>query len=65
MPSAGFEPAIPVTKRPMTYALDGAATGFGKQKNILYIIFKYSVPNSKKTQRVFVTKISWLMVYKQ
>jgi hypothetical protein len=28
MPPAGFEPAIPATKRP-TYALDRAATGIG------------------------------------
>jgi hypothetical protein len=27
MPSAGFEPAIPVTKRPQTYALDRVGTG--------------------------------------
>jgi hypothetical protein len=27
MPRAGFEPAIPVTKRPQIYALDRAATG--------------------------------------
>jgi hypothetical protein len=29
MPSAGYEPAIPATKRPQTYALDRAATGIG------------------------------------
>jgi hypothetical protein len=29
MSSAGFEPAIPATKRPQTYALDRAATGLG------------------------------------
>jgi hypothetical protein len=29
MPRAGFEPAIPATKRPQTYALDRAATGIG------------------------------------
>jgi hypothetical protein len=27
MPREGFEPAIPVTKSPQTYALDRAATG--------------------------------------
>jgi hypothetical protein len=27
MPRAEFEPAIPATKRPQTYALDRAATG--------------------------------------
>jgi hypothetical protein len=29
MPSGGFEPAIPATKRLQTYALDRAATGIG------------------------------------
>jgi hypothetical protein len=29
MPSTGFEPAIPATKRPQTYALVRAATGIG------------------------------------
>jgi hypothetical protein len=29
MPSAGFEPATPATKRLQTYALDHAATGIG------------------------------------
>jgi hypothetical protein len=29
MPSAGFEPATPATKRPQTYPLDRAATEIG------------------------------------
>jgi hypothetical protein len=29
MPSAGFKPAIPATKRPQTYALDRAVTVIG------------------------------------
>ena len=29
MPPEGFEPAIPASKRPQTYALDRAATGIG------------------------------------
>jgi hypothetical protein len=29
MPSAGFEPAIPATKRPQTYVFDSTATGIG------------------------------------
>jgi hypothetical protein len=29
MPSAGFEPATPATKRPQTYALDRAVTEVG------------------------------------
>jgi hypothetical protein len=28
---AGFEPVIPVTKRPQTYALDRAVTGIGQK----------------------------------
>jgi hypothetical protein len=37
MPSAGFKPAIPATKRQQTYALDRAATvtGLGLYKNSL------------------------------
>jgi hypothetical protein len=35
MPSAEFEPAIPATKRPQTYALDRAATGIGE--NPIYV----------------------------
>jgi hypothetical protein len=30
MPVAGFEPAIPASKRPQTHALDRAATGIGQ-----------------------------------
>jgi hypothetical protein len=30
MPSEGFEPATPATKRPQAYALDRAATEVGK-----------------------------------
>jgi hypothetical protein len=30
MPRAVFEPAVPATKRPHTYALDRAATGISK-----------------------------------
>jgi hypothetical protein len=30
MPSAGFEPATPTTKRPQTHGLDRAATVIGK-----------------------------------
>jgi hypothetical protein len=29
MPPVGFEPTIPASPRPQTYALDGAATGIG------------------------------------
>jgi hypothetical protein len=30
MPRSGFEPAIPETKRPQTYALDRVASGIGQ-----------------------------------
>jgi hypothetical protein len=30
---AGFEPSLPATKRPQTYALDCAATGIGRPMN--------------------------------
>jgi hypothetical protein len=30
---AGFEPEIPATKQPQTYALDRAATGIGQLGN--------------------------------
>jgi hypothetical protein len=29
MPPVGFEPTIPASEQPQTYALDGAATGIG------------------------------------
>jgi len=31
MPPAGFKPAIPVSERPQTHALDGAATGIDRR----------------------------------
>jgi hypothetical protein len=42
MPPAGFEPVIPLSKRPQSHAFDGAATGIGVRpiynirKNILF-----------------------------
>jgi hypothetical protein len=38
MTSEGFEPVIPATKRPQTYALDRAATGIGKSRIWLGIL---------------------------
>jgi len=32
MPPVGFEPTIPASERPQTYALDRAATGNGRTK---------------------------------
>jgi hypothetical protein len=39
MPSAGFEPATPASKRPQTYGLDRAATGIGQWDGPHFIIF--------------------------
>jgi hypothetical protein len=38
MPLAGFEPEIPATKRPQTYALDRAATEIGSSNNRMVCI---------------------------
>jgi hypothetical protein len=46
MPSAGFEPAIPATKRPQTYALERAATGIGNNLNIFRDITLHKISNS-------------------
>jgi hypothetical protein len=43
MPRAGFEPAIPATKRPRTYDLDGAATGIGSV--MFYCTLSYTSVN--------------------
>jgi hypothetical protein len=37
MPLAGFEPAIPASKRPQTHALDCAATGISEYSTYVYI----------------------------
>jgi hypothetical protein len=34
MPPVGFEPTIPASARPQTYALDRAATGIGTRGNM-------------------------------
>jgi hypothetical protein len=41
MPSEGFEPATPETKRPQTYALDRAATEVGVNTDIRLIRTTY------------------------
>jgi hypothetical protein len=42
MTPAGFEPTVPASERPQTYALDGAATG----------IDGYNIKKNKKIQIV-------------
>jgi hypothetical protein len=41
MPSAGFEPATPATKRPQTYALDRATTVVGNLYTNISIIIRW------------------------
>ena len=42
MPPVGFEPAIPASERPQTYALDRSATGTGTQYGYCHInVFNY------------------------
>jgi hypothetical protein len=36
MPLVGFELAIPASERPQTHALDGAATGIGRELQLQY-----------------------------
>ena len=42
MPSVGFEPAIPATKRSQNYALDRTATGISKSNYTLKKNFPWS-----------------------
>jgi hypothetical protein len=45
MPSAGFEPAMPVSERPQTHALDRAATGNGECITVPRYVSSNSVIN--------------------
>ena len=45
MPLVGFEPPIPASERPQTYALGGAATGISMRILILVINFGQGVVN--------------------
>jgi hypothetical protein len=45
MPSAGFKPAIPQSKRPQTLALDRSANGIGKKLLVLNIINNFLQEN--------------------
>jgi hypothetical protein len=51
MPPAGFEPAVPASKRPQSLALDSSAT----QIDLLHIIRV-----NKETRMKFVSHIHWL-----
>jgi len=45
MPPVEFEPTIPASKRPQTYALYGAATGTGRMVYITVLKFEDSALN--------------------
>ena len=45
MPQVGFEPGIPTSERPQTYALDRAATGIGRQ--IIQLCFIMSLHETR------------------
>jgi hypothetical protein len=47
MPSAGFEPATPATKRLQTYVLDRAATGIGNRNTMPEYLITSKVPVKK------------------
>jgi hypothetical protein len=46
MPPVGFEPAVPASARPQTYALDRAATGIGNKLNLAP--FRFRPPSTFK-----------------
>jgi hypothetical protein len=52
MPSAGFEPATPATKRPQTYALDRAATEVGNPSDYHSEILKIPISETCLVPRV-------------
>ena len=54
MPPVGFEPTIPASERPQTYALDRAATETGKVLLIIILSLHYIFPIVKriKGQRI-------------
>ena len=57
MPPAGFEPTIPVSGRPKTYALDRAATGIGR-KYMCQSYFSLSItPENVKENNVGETDV--------
>jgi len=56
MPSAGFEPAIPVIQRPQTYVIDCTANGIDHDDLIAFLFFPFSgrIVNLKK--KILFTK---------
>ena len=53
MPPVGFEPTIPSSERPQTYALDRAATGTGSLLQLHEVILtKYVLKITKDEQNV-------------
>jgi hypothetical protein len=60
MPSAGFEPAIPATKRPQTYALDRAACDrlYGIVANI-----KFSAQSDLPNNSIYYCALPYFLEY--
>jgi hypothetical protein len=52
MTSAGFEPAIPATKRPQTYALELAATGIDIITNRAVAILRVNICSHNEPEEV-------------
>ena len=54
MPSAGFEPAIPVIQRPQTYVIDCTANGIDHDDLIAFLFFPFSgrIVNLKKKNSI-------------
>jgi hypothetical protein len=57
MPSAGFEPATPLTKRPQTYPLHRAATGIGMKAYTHCNIYLW--PTGRCQYRQYSQNIGW------
>jgi hypothetical protein len=72
MPSAWFEPAIPATKLPQIYALDGAATWVGpyvryERPNCVYILGGHSIypVNSRIVRLTYIQLVQQLLFFKR
>jgi hypothetical protein len=64
MPSAGFEPAIPATKRPQIYALDRAAAGIGGIYRPIAIKCSWKMLVYSQAHSVCVIDKCWLVILK-
>jgi hypothetical protein len=58
MPPVGFEPLIPASARPQTYALDRAATGIG----VITTVRRENRINLNKCNFIFYCILKWLLL---